>query len=287
MFIVKYDASGTVLWAKGEGGSDYDTGNSVATDANGNVYATGYFASPTLVVGASTFVNAGSNDMFMVKYNSTGMLLWAKVIGGSGNDAGISLTTNEAQDVYITGNFGSPTLVVGSTTLTNANALSNTSDIFIVKYDSTGTDIWAKSAGGNSSDGVHSVATDLTGGVYLAGWFGSPTVIFGSDTLTNPGGFSIYIAKIDTTQLSVSIQSTNNTQSTITLFPNPTSSNFTITSTDKIESVKVYNLIGEEMLITTPNNNQSTININQFSNGIYFVEIKTEKGIVWKKIVKE
>ena len=41
------------------------------------------------------------------------------------------------------------------------------------------------------------------------------------------------------------------------------------------------------MLITTPNNNQSSININQFTKGIYFVEIKTEKDIMRRKIVKE
>jgi hypothetical protein len=54
-----------------------------------------------------------------------------------------------------------------------------------------------------------------------------------------------------------------------------------------MESIKVFNIVGEELITTTPNNNQSTININQFSKGIYFVEIKTEKGVVTKKIVKE
>jgi hypothetical protein len=49
----------------------------------------------------------------------------------------------------------------------------------------------------------------------------------------------------------------------------------------------VFNLLGEEVLTTTLINTQSTININQFSKGIYFVEIKTEKGIERKKIIKE
>ena len=73
----------------------------------------------------------------------------------------------------------------------------------------------------------------------------------------------------------------------ITLCPNPTNSSFTITSTSKIKEVKVYNLLGEEMLSSVINNNQSTINISQFTSGIYFAEIKTEQGIVMKKIIKE
>jgi len=76
-------------------------------------------------------------------------------------------------------------------------------------------------------------------------------------------------------------------QEEITIYPNPTTTTLTITSTDKLKEVRMYNLLGEEILAITPNNNQSTININQFSKGIYFVEIKTEKGVVRKKVVKE
>jgi len=83
----------------------------------------------------------------------------------------------------------------------------------------------------------------------------------------------------------VGVQEYNNSE--ITIFPNPTSSTFTTTSTDKIQTVKIYNIIGELLITETINNTQSTININQFSKGIYFAEIKTEKGVVRKKIVRE
>jgi hypothetical protein len=73
----------------------------------------------------------------------------------------------------------------------------------------------------------------------------------------------------------------------ITIYPNPATSTFTIESKYQVQSIQIYNLLGEEILNTTPNNNQYTININQFSKGIYFVEIKTENGVVRKKVVKE
>jgi hypothetical protein len=81
----------------------------------------------------------------------------------------------------------------------------------------------------------------------------------------------------------------------LSVWPNPTSSTFTITSTNKIESVKMYNIIGELLITETPNNNQSTINISQFSKGIYFVEVSSlslsgragEGCIIRKKLIKE
>ena len=84
----------------------------------------------------------------------------------------------------------------------------------------------------------------------------------------------------------------------IELYPNPTSSTFTITSTDKIEAVIIHNVLGE---VIWQNNyhNVTTANIDFTGNisspsvrsggvaGIYFVEIKTEKVVVRKKIVKQ
>jgi uncharacterized repeat protein (TIGR01451 family) len=73
----------------------------------------------------------------------------------------------------------------------------------------------------------------------------------------------------------------------VLIYPNPATSAFTVSSSSKIENIKVFNLLGEEIISNNPNNNQATININQYSSGIYFVQIKTEKGIVMRKIVKE
>ena len=54
-----------------------------------------------------------------------------------------------------------------------------------------------------------------------------------------------------------------------------------------IKEIKLMNVLGEVVFQSTPNTNQLTINGNQFSNGVYFVEIKTEKGVVNKKIIKQ
>ncbi len=195
MFLVKYDATGTVLWAKSAGGSNDDNGISVATNATGDVYVTGFFTSPTLVFGTTTLTNAGNRDMFLVKYDATGTVLWAKSTGGSGDDFVWSVATDAGGDVYVVGEFASPTIVFGTTTLTN----TATSDMFLVKYDATGLVLWAKSAGGSNYDEGISVATDAAGDIYVTGDFASPTLVFDTTTLTNTGGFDMFLVKYDAT----------------------------------------------------------------------------------------
>src|SRR5690606_8330373 len=72
LFIVKYDPNGNVLWAKSAGGINGDWGNSISTDANGNVLLTGYFSSSSITFGSTTLTNAGSYDIFIAKYDSSG-----------------------------------------------------------------------------------------------------------------------------------------------------------------------------------------------------------------------
>jgi len=147
--------------------------------------------------------------------------------------------------------------------------------------------------GGAGGMGGHGAA-----GTAVAGWpgnapggggGGSRHQLIGGD-INAPSGGNGADGKVRITYTiptAVGIQEINNQQSQIEIFPNPTTTTFTITSSDKIESIKVYNIIGELLFTETPNNTQSTINISQFSKGIYFAEIKTEKGIVRKKVVKE
>ena len=119
IFIVKYDASGTVLWAKSAGGISDDFGRSITTDKDGNVLVTGGFSSPTITFGNMTLTNAVFNDIFVVKYDGSGNLLWAKSAGGNGIENGQSITTDAIGNILITGIFDSPSLTFGNTTISN------------------------------------------------------------------------------------------------------------------------------------------------------------------------
>ncbi len=193
IFIAKYDANGNVLWAKSIGGADYDEGCSIATDGSGNVYVTGYFCSPSITFDPYTLTNAGGVNIFIVKYDANGNVLWAKSAGGPGYDKANGIATDPKGNVYITGGFESQFISFGSITLTN----SGDGDIFIAKYDANGNVLWAKSAGGPGYDKANGIATDPKGNVYITGSFISPSITFGSTTLYNVGREDIFIAKYD------------------------------------------------------------------------------------------
>jgi len=185
-------------WAKSAGGTGSAFGLLVSTDAIGNVFMTGYFKSPTITFGTTTLTNAGSNDIFIVKYDATGIVLWAKSVGGAYDDRGQSVSTDASGNVFMTGYFISPTISFGTTTLTNTYASNLYSDFFIVKYDSSGNVLWAKSAGGTAYDTGMSVSTDAIGNVFITGIYYSPTITFGITTLTNANNVAdIFIVKYD------------------------------------------------------------------------------------------
>jgi hypothetical protein len=193
IFIVKYDAGGNVLWAKSAGGSDWDHGISVSTDTGGNVLLTGYFASSLITFGTATLTNAGNFDIFLVKYDAGGNVLWAESGGGSASDVCNSVSTDAGGNTLLTGYFSSSTITFGTTTLTNAG----NSDMFLVKYDTGGNVLWAKSEGGSAFDKGNSVFTDTGGNILVAGFFISSTITFGTTTLTNAGTANFFLVKYD------------------------------------------------------------------------------------------
>jgi PKD repeat protein len=201
VFIVKYDSDGNALWAKNAGGTDNDYAFSVAADPSNNSYVTGFFFSPTITFGSVSLTNAGSYDMFIVKYDASGNVLWAKNSGGYSIAAqSIAADPAGSGDSYVTGYFSDTTITFGSTILTNSNN-NTSSDIFLVKYDEDGNVQWAKSAKGINPDQAFSVAADAYGDVYVAGYFSSPTMMFDSTTLSLVSYYDMFIAKIGDTTL--------------------------------------------------------------------------------------
>ncbi len=203
IFFAKYDASGTLQWAKSVGGTDSDVAYSMAVDESGNVYLTGYFKGTADFDPSSGTVNltsAGSHDIFLAKYNTNGQLKWAKSISGTGSNVGKSIVADVNGNVYLTGYFeGTADFDPsdGTSNLTSAGSV----DIFLAKYDSSGVFQWAKSAGGTDYDQGYSLAIDDNSqNVYLTGCF-TGTAEFNPTgpaiNLTSAGSDDIFLAKYD------------------------------------------------------------------------------------------
>lgn len=183
IFLVKYDASGNVLWAKTFGGASGEVGNAIATDAIGNAYITGLFTSSVMTIGTVTLTNTSTtgSDVFVAKLDPSGNTIWAKSAGGTAGDKGNGIAVDATGNVYVTGNFNSVSINFGTGAISNAG----TNDVFIVKYDQSGNAMWSKNAGGSGDDAGNGIAIDATGGVYVTGYFSSSSINFGTGNLTN------------------------------------------------------------------------------------------------------
>jgi hypothetical protein len=184
-------------WARTGNGSGDDKGMHMTRDGSGNLLLTGKFVSNTLQLSSVTLTNSGTattSDFMLAKYDQAGSIQWAKRAVGAGDDEGMAVATDATGNIYVAGNFDSPTLVLGTITLTNS---STNGDIFVAKYDPAGNVVWARSYGGNLLDNVASLKADNSGNTYVTGSFQSLSVLFGSYGVINSGNRDGYVTKID------------------------------------------------------------------------------------------
>lgn len=174
-------------WAKGAGATGGEATTGTVLDASGNLYAVGWYTSANITFGSITLTNPGSytGEIFVVKYNSAGNVLWAKNYGGVDGDLGSGIAVDASGYVYITGWYTSTSFAMDSYTLTNAAV--GTSDIFIAKIDPTGNVVWARSEGGPLADRGLSIAVDASGNVFTTGGYSSASINFGTGNLNNAG----------------------------------------------------------------------------------------------------
>ena len=190
IFIAKYDANGNLVWVKQAGGTGYEEGTSIATDGSNNIIVTGGFQG-TVTFGTTILTSSGLMEMFIVKYDANGNILWAKQAGGVGEAEGQGIATDGFGNSIVTGYF-SGTAAVGTIKL----ASTGERDIFIVKYNKNGDVIWAKQAGGAGYDYGRAIATEAAASSMVIGTF-QYTSSFDATMLTSIGASDIFIAKLN------------------------------------------------------------------------------------------
>ena len=238
-FIVKLDSNGVYTWSAGFTGASYgyasESGEALATDSSGNVYATGYYNGTVDFdpgAGTANMTATGNPDVFVLKLNSSGTLLWAKSLGGSNAAYGRSIDVDSSGNVYTTGNFdGTADFDPGSGTenLSSAGG-SGDNDVFVSKLNSSGEFVWAKSFVGtnagcdpmdwmcsNNYEVGYSIAIDGSSNVYAAGYF-IETVDFdpgsGTEYLTSAGSGDAFIVKMNSAGSTSATTTTTTTPTT-------------------------------------------------------------------------
>lgn len=212
------------VWSKAIGATGAKVNVTAITKhaASNSIYAVGTFNCANIQFGTTTLKNDSvtTEDVFVAKYNTSGKLIWATRAGGKFNDKPNAVATDAAGNVYITGQFVSSKLQFDNLPMLYNRNTSNTNntytDIFIVKYDSTGKAVWARQAGCPGLDGGMGVAVDASNNVYVTGFFRNDTLKFGNlPAIPKIVGQDIFLVKYDATGNAIwakSAQGSNNDQ---------------------------------------------------------------------------
>lgn len=185
-FLNKYDGFGNLLWSHQAGETEISLGSRCAVDAQGNIFVTGSFASPTLSFGGIILTNSGSINTFLAKFSPEGNLLWDRRAGGTdGADEPTGIAVGVSGNVYLSGSLGSTNAMFGNYLLSGPPATTNDVRSFLAKYDTNGSVVWVRQKAGFGAAGL---GADAVENLYVLGSFISTTDLGGGIGLTNANG---------------------------------------------------------------------------------------------------
>ncbi len=302
VYLFKTDTTGNTIWAKSYGGTDYDYGNCVLQTADG-----GY------IISGNTFsFGSGQSDVYIIRADSSGNLIWSKAYGGTGFEGGNTIQQTSDGGYIVAGytsSFG-----------------SGDDDIYLIKIDANGDSLWTKTFGGVSIDRGNSIQQTADGGYIIIGETTSQTGIYliKTDSLGNSGCneggtatlvttpatqvsiislFSFITSAIETTPLSfVGSGGFMNTLFTNVVINEPIINNYFFVSpnpsTGKITvyfegiiakgNVEIVNILGETVLSKNfINESNEKIELNNVPTGIYFVKVFDGERSHCEKLVIE
>jgi Secretion system C-terminal sorting domain len=162
IWVVKTDSLGNIVWTKTLGGTDSEFINSIKQTSDGGYILAGETSSTD---GDITGFNGGFSDVWVVKLDSLGNLVWQKALGGTSSE--------ESGDIVQAADGGY--IVACSSYSNNGNVSGNHGnyDFWIVKLNSLGAIVWQKALGGTSAEYARSIQQTTDGGFIVAGYTSS------------------------------------------------------------------------------------------------------------------
>ena len=201
-FLVKFNASGVRQWGTYYGERGADMGNSIITDATGNIYLAGHTSSTSGISTTGAFQTSyggGVYDCFLVKFNSSGLRQWGTYYGGGAADYfNRNISIDGSSNIYMTGRTESTT-GIATANAHQTNMGGGTTDAFLVKFNASGARQWSTYYGSTSEEQGFATATDNFGNIYLAGTSSSTGGIATANTHQpgNRGGDDAFLVKFN------------------------------------------------------------------------------------------
>ena len=182
-WILKIDTKGEMLWEKSFGGSGIDNAYAATTTNDGNYIIVGSAISNDGDISASK----GNSDVWAIKIDDNGNLLWEKSFGGSGFDAAFAISKNTIGfDSYV---------IAGNSKSSDADTTMNNgeNDYWVLKIDGSGNLLFEKSLGGSALDFANGVVETSDQKIVVVG----ETESTDKDIISNHGKKDIWIVKIN------------------------------------------------------------------------------------------
>ncbi len=176
-YIAKFNASGTLQWSTFFGGSGTDYGTALVCDPSGNIFATGFSSSSTAIAtaGAWQTINAGNNDVYIAKFNPSGVVQWSTYYGGPSSEYGYSITNDVSGNLYICGYTASSSGI--ATSGAYQTVIGGINDAIVAKFNGAGILQWGTYFGGSSAEVAYGICKDLNNGIFTTGYTGSTSGI--------------------------------------------------------------------------------------------------------------
>ncbi len=157
--IQKYSNTGSHAWTRVfNSSSSQFFGQSIAFDPTGFIYVV--INTPQTIVGNP---NSGMRDIILAKYNLDGVIQWYQQFGTASSDSASGVVVDSSGSAYITG--GS----LGDMDLTGPQTNAGGSDVFLTKFNSSGTRQWTQQFGNSNGNGTSDIAIDASNNLFITG----------------------------------------------------------------------------------------------------------------------
>jgi len=266
LWIIKTNEIGLVEWEQTIAGNGADYADAVKQTADGGYIIPGYTWSTDIIN------NQGEGDALLVKLNSAGETEWVKAYGGSFYE--LFTSVEQMPD----GGY----ICLGWSDSFDGDVSQNSGlgDYWLVRVDSEGNLLWEKSFGGSQYDESHSGFSMTAGGGFLLSGASQSN---DGDVPGNYGDYDIWIVKLSPETMGMA-ELENHT----VLYPNPTTGIINLQTKEKINSISVYNAVGQKVPFNLLNKGNTSIDLSNLPSGIYFIELNLNNKTIKKyKIIRK
>lgn len=197
-YLLKYDKNGMAQWiatVHAPSNMHFSMARSVRVDTNNNVYITGQYKGSVQIYDSSGQESTlslrvpSSHGVFIVKFNSGGTGLWSAVIDGTQEDSPTGIVSDAMGNIYTTGYYytNAPTIYDASGLPSTQVTLTRNSpqSIFLVKYNSSGTALWAASIDGPGYGHSSGLDIDPSGNIFLTGYLNDGKTVYNAGNMVN------------------------------------------------------------------------------------------------------